>query len=111
MTTHELLAHDINYRRMLLERMRADCEYYLGFGNRSEKHLWAQDVKDHIAYMKALWESFPADKKPRLSYEQILEYERQMVPQKASLDSQVQAAAAKTVTYPKPQFYHFGRDI
>ena len=111
MTTHELLAHDSNYRLMLLGRLRCDCDYYLGFGNRSVKHLWAQDVKEHIACMKALWESFPADQKPRLSYEQILDYERQMVPQKASLDSHIQSAAARTVSSSGHQVHDTGREL
>ena len=45
----------------------------------AKKYLWGQDVDSHIAYMKALWLSFPADKKPEwLSYEKIEVYEKRM---------------------------------
>lgn len=41
----------------LLDRLRADCEYFLGEGNRSEKHLWAGNVRDHILKMRELYNS------------------------------------------------------
>jgi hypothetical protein len=52
------------YRYTLLSRMRADCAYYLGNGNRHVKYLWAGNVEDHIADMKMLWNSFKPDEKP-----------------------------------------------
>lgn len=67
------------FRYRLLDRMRSDCEYYLGYGNRAEKYLWAGNVATHIEYMKAIWNSFPDDCKPVwLTYDEILEYERLM---------------------------------
>lgn len=64
-----------NYQ--LLDRCRCDCEYYLGAGNRHEKHLWAGNVKDHIQKMKELYNILPV--KPEwLSMEKILEYEKLM---------------------------------
>lgn len=64
-----------NYQ--LLDRCRCDCEYYLGNGNRDEKHLWAGNVKDHIQKMKELYNILPV--KPEwLSMEKIIEYERLM---------------------------------
>ena len=61
---------DDRFRYMLLDRMRADCDY----------HLWAGNVTDQIGYMKALWESFPVDGKPEwLTMEQILNYEQEML--------------------------------
>lgn len=66
----------------LLNRMQSDCEYFLGFGNRLEKYLWAGNVSGQIAYMKALWESFDENAKPEwLSWQQILKYETAMVEQ------------------------------
>ena len=42
--------------------------------------LWAKNEKDQIACMKALWKSFKEDKKPEwLTFEQILEFEKQML--------------------------------
>jgi hypothetical protein len=67
------------FRYMLLDRMRSDCDYYLGFGNRNLNHLSSNSVEIHIQRMKDLWNSFPDDKKPEwLTYEQILQYETEM---------------------------------
>lgn len=71
---------DETFRYQMLSRMKADCEYYLGNGNRHPKYLWADNEKDQISCMKALWLSFPEDKKPEwLTLEQIQDYEKQMV--------------------------------
>lgn len=83
MDMNDILNHDKRFRYMLLDRMRSDCEYYLGYGNRYPKHLWAGNEKDQIEAMKALWKSFNENEKPVfLTYEQILYYEKQMVPEK-----------------------------
>ena len=63
---------------MLLGRLQADCDYYLGYGCRSKKHLWAEDEAQQIAKMKELYESLPV-KTEWLTWEQILEYEKKMV--------------------------------
>lgn len=71
---------DNRFRYMLLDRMRIECEYFLGYGHRCEKHLWALNATDQIGYMKTLWESFPEDGKPEwLTMEQILDYEKKML--------------------------------
>ena len=71
---------DDRFRYMLLDRMRADCDYFLGNGQIYGNHLWAENVADQVGYMKALWESFPEDGKPEwLTMEQILNYEKQML--------------------------------
>lgn len=49
---------------MLLDRLFLDCKYYLGNGNRQEKHLWAKNTKDQITEMKKIYNSFPQDMKP-----------------------------------------------
>jgi hypothetical protein len=57
----------------------ADCDYYLGNGNRAEKHLWAGNVDAQIKEMKSLWNGFPKDAKPDwLSMNDILDYEQKM---------------------------------
>lgn len=67
------------FEYMLLGRMRSDCEYYLGYRNRSNSRLYGNDPKQHIDRMKELWKVFPADKKPEwLTWEQLLNYERAM---------------------------------
>jgi hypothetical protein len=60
--------------------MQSDCEYYLGYGNRYAKHLWSLDEKEHIANMKALYNSFPDEDKPEwLTMDDIREYEKRMI--------------------------------
>lgn len=77
--------------------MQSDCEYYLGNGGRHPKYLWADNEKDQIACMKALWESFGPDEKPEwLSMEQINAYEKAMVPNKDSLENKIREAESKT---------------
>lgn len=67
----------------LLARMQSDCEYYLGYGCRSKKRLWANDEDTQIEYMKVIWKSFPRGMKPRwLTWNQILAYEKAMVENK-----------------------------
>ena len=70
-----------NYRYMLLDRMRSDCDYVLDacHGNPyAFKFLWAyNNPQAHIAYMRYLWNSL-AEKPEWLSMEQIDEYERRL---------------------------------
>ena len=67
-------------RYRLLDRMRLDCIYFLGYGMRNPKDLWGVTPEDHIAYMKALWNSFSAKKKPEwLTAEEINRFEKQML--------------------------------
>lgn len=67
------------FNYMMLSRLRSDCDYYLGYGHRNEKQLWAGDEKGQIDEMKRLWNVFPEDKKPEwLSLEEILQYEQLM---------------------------------
>lgn len=67
-----------NYQ--LLDRLRSDCDYYLGYGNRNARHLWADDEKEQIEKMKELYNGFSDDEKPEwFTYEQILQYEKAMV--------------------------------
>lgn len=66
------------FQYMLLSRMQSDCEYYLGYGNRSPRIL-SENPQGHIDHMKKLWEDFPAQEKPEwLTWEQILEYEQKI---------------------------------
>lgn len=75
----DILNRDSKFRYMLLSRLQVDCDYFLGNGNRHEKHLWAGNVEEHITAMRMLWNSFPADKKPQwISIEDIEKYEKEM---------------------------------
>ena len=72
-----LLENDPDYR--LLGRLRADCEYFLGAGNRAEKHLWAGSVYAQIVKMRELYDALP--QKPEwLTKEMIDDYAERMAP-------------------------------
>lgn len=75
----DILKHDDKFKYMLLSRCEVDCEYYLSYGNRHSKHLWADNVDDHIETMKVLYNSFTDDLKPEwINLEKIEEYEKEM---------------------------------
>lgn len=79
MAIEDILKKDAEFCYMLLDRMRTDCEYYLGNAPFYGAHLWASNERDQIAYMKAIWNSFPENAKPKwLSMEKIEEYESLM---------------------------------
>ena len=62
---------------MLLDRLRADCDYFLGAGGRSEKHLWAGSVHAQIKKMRELYDALP-EKPEWLTTEAIDRYAAQM---------------------------------
>lgn len=71
-------ADRFNY--MMLGRLKMDCDYYLGYGNRNKKQLWAGDEQKQIDEMKKIYNSFSDDKKPEwLTLDQIIEYEKEMI--------------------------------
>lgn len=80
-TIEWILTHDEKFRYQLLDRMREDCEYYLDYGGRHPKYLWAQEEREHISYMKQIWQSF-SEKPEWLSWDEILEYEKLMCTEK-----------------------------
>ena len=70
-------SYEFEYR--MLSKLQSDCEYYLGYGNRSPSILCNHSVQNHIARMKELWNGFPTDQKPEwLTWEQLLQYEKVM---------------------------------
>lgn len=82
MKLQEILGKGESFRYMLLNRMAMDCDYYLGYGNRRAKYLWAQSEREQIDVMKAIWDSFPPEGKPGwLTFEGILDYEKKMIPE------------------------------
>lgn len=75
-----VLSRGDRFRYRLLSRMEMDCRYYLSYGNRCPKFLWANNEKEQIEYMKAIWRSFPANGKPQwMTYTEILGYEQAMM--------------------------------
>lgn len=49
---------------MLLDRLKSDCEYFLGYGNRCSKNLYYKDVDTHCNEMMRLYDSFSDAEKP-----------------------------------------------
>lgn len=71
--------NDHRFEYMMLDRLRSDCEYFLGAGQRYEGHLWAGNVREHIAKMRELYNALPV--KPEwLSQEDIDNYAERMEP-------------------------------
>lgn len=75
MTTADKTAQ---FEYQLLGRLQQDCEYYLGFGHRAKKHLWAGDEAEQIAKMKEIYKGLP-EKPEWLTLEKITEYETAML--------------------------------
>lgn len=74
------LNEGVEFNYMMLSRLQADCEYFLGNGTGSVRNLYYDTVEEHIAEMKKLWNGFPEDAKPEwLSYEEIENYEKEML--------------------------------
>lgn len=68
-----------NFRYMMLSRLKQDCDYYLGNGNRSTNALWSRNKTDQIANMLALWNTFDVEDKPEwLTKDDIANYARRM---------------------------------
>lgn len=71
--------YEPKFRYMMLSRMKSDCDYYLGNGNRSANHLWAHNEADQIANMKALWNTFePEDSPEWLTWDELADYAKRM---------------------------------
>ena len=70
------MAND-KFNYMLLDRLRSDCNYYLGYGGRCAKQLWAGGEQKQIDKMRELYDLLPV--KPEwLTKEQINEYAEKM---------------------------------
>ena len=79
-TLEFILSRDDRFRYQLLDRMRQDCLYFLSYGRRDPKYLWANDAAKQLVYMKAVWDSFPLDGKPEwLTMDEILSLEKRML--------------------------------
>ena len=70
-------SHNQEYLYMLLDRLRQDCDYYLGNGGKNPQALWAGDEASQISKMKEIWNQL--EEKPEwLTMEQIEDYAKQM---------------------------------
>lgn len=68
---------DFSAEYQLLDRLRTDCEYFLGEGQRAEKHLWAGNVREQILKMRELYNALP-DKPEWLTEADIDSYAKRM---------------------------------
>lgn len=110
----EILNSAPEFRYQLLHRMKADCDYYLGYGNRNPRNLWASSMEEQIATMRAIWNSFPENAKPEwLSFEDIQQYEDSMAnsqnieekSEKVAEENQIRIAIESTDDYYEPGFH------
>lgn len=71
--------HDESFRYMLLDRMKTDCDYYLGNGNKNKEKLWSGDETQQIKNMISLFRSFGVKGQPEwLPVEELNNYSRQL---------------------------------
>lgn len=80
MTVDDIIQRDLRFRYQLLSRLKSDCEYYLHYGNRQPKCLWANDEREQIEFMTKLYNSFKEDEKPEwLTMEEIIAYSKKII--------------------------------
>ena len=73
-----VLSFENRTKYAMLDRMRMDCEYFLGNGHRHPQYLWmSMDPQGHIDVMRAIWDSF-TEKPEWLTREKIDWYAEQM---------------------------------
>ena len=71
--------YEPKFRYMMLSRMKMDCDYYLGYGNRNTRQLWAGDESSQIENMKLIWNTFSDEDTPEwLTWEELCEYAKKM---------------------------------
>lgn len=87
-------ANQDEYNYMLLDRLKQDCEYYLGNGNRNAKCLWAGNEDGQIAEMRKIYNQLK-EKPEWLTIDDINNYAKEMGV--AELPSTTDGTAAKTI--------------
>ena len=75
----------------LLSRLKEDCDYFLGAGERQEKHLWAGSAAAQLDKMRELYALVP-EKPEWLTEQELSDYAQRMAPVQ-----QEQAAPSLTV--------------
>lgn len=74
-----VMDEDTRHTISMLGRLKADCEYYLGHGNRYAGNLWARDERKQIEAMRLRLAPLPDEHKPDwLTEEMIDEFETAM---------------------------------
>ena len=80
MTIHEfkkwILTTEASYRYQLLDRMKSDCLYFLGYGAGGSR-LWGGTINEHIEFMQMLY-GLLAEKPEWLTIEEIKQFKHDM---------------------------------
>lgn len=72
-------SNERKYDYMMLDRLRMDCDYFLGYGNAFLGHLYYKDIETHINEMIKIYESFSEFEKPKwITREDIDDYKKRM---------------------------------
>ena len=56
---YDLGGRDEKFYYQFLDRLRSDCKFFLGHGNRQDKFLWARSVPEHIQLMREILAILP----------------------------------------------------
>lgn len=72
-----VLKNENQFEYMLLDRLKSDCEYFLGNGNRNPSLLWADSVESQIEKMRELYCGLK-EKPEWITLEDINSYEKRM---------------------------------
>ena len=70
-------AKDSKHLYMLLSRLQQDCDYFLGYGNRNIKYLWALNVDEHLNEMVEIY-NYLGEKPEWLTIDEINRYKELM---------------------------------
>lgn len=90
---------NLEYNYMLLDRLKQDCEYFLGNGNGNADTLWAKDIDEQIAKMKELYNSFADNEKPEwITMDDINNYEKEMKELKANKEKKTESTPEKRIS-------------
>lgn len=54
MDDREIVQSSPEFLLRMLGRLEADCKYYLSYGGRCAKHLWAKDERGQIDLMRRI---------------------------------------------------------
>ena len=84
---YDIPIYDTKFKKDLLARMKSDCDYFLGYGDRQEKYLWAGNVNKHIEIMQDLYKSIQPSNRPEwINLEKIWLYQEEMIKKEPQYD-------------------------
>ena len=66
-----------SFKYQMLDRLKSDCEYFLGNGNKYPSSLYMKNVDDQIEAMEKIW-NILKEKPEWLTLDQIKEFKNKM---------------------------------